>query len=92
MNIVTLLIIYIVVVFILPRFFIPYLGFRKSKVPSRIPKEMQKTISKLKKQSKNKEDFLLNINTFSKEVKIWREISDKFEDILAKHKIKKIIV
>ena len=43
-------------------------------------------------ESKNKEDFLLSIRTFSKEVKIWRKISDKFEDILAKHKIKKIIV
>ncbi|MCV0430472.1 hypothetical protein [Nitrosopumilus sp.] len=43
-------------------------------------------------ESKNKESFLMNLNAFSNEVKLWRDLSDKFENTLAKHKIKKISV
>ena len=50
---------YILLFFVLSRLCIPFLGVKKDRLPSKIPKDMEKTISKFKKQSKNnKEKFL----------------------------------
>ena len=43
-------------------------------------------------ESTDKESFLTNLNAFSNEVEILGGMSDKFENTLAKHKIKKITV
>lgn len=43
-------------------------------------------------ESTNKESFLKNVQAFDEESKILRNLSDKFEDKLARQKIKKILV
>ncbi|MFH1522285.1 MAG: hypothetical protein ABIE43_00520 [Patescibacteria group bacterium] len=57
-TIITIIIVYILLVFILARFFIPHLSFRKKPIPDKIPDSMEKVIRTLKIESKNKEDFL----------------------------------
>ncbi len=59
-----ILIIYIVGFFILSRLFIPNLGFKKSPLPKKIPKEILKKIKKLKARSKNKKHYLRNVYNY----------------------------
>ena len=53
--------------FFLSRLFIPYLGFRRRKLPKALPKGMLKTIEKIKKRSKTKKDVLINSADFLSE-------------------------
>ena len=48
---------YLLLFFVLSRLLVPYLNSKIS-IPKRIPTDMQKIIKNLKKQSKNKKDFL----------------------------------
>ncbi len=50
---------YIFLFFFISRILIPYLGFKKSGLPDKIPQEMQKEINRLKKRAKSKREFLL---------------------------------
>lgn len=59
-----ILVIYIFIVFIISRFTIPYLKFRKSRIPDKIPKSMEETINSLKKKSQSKKEFLENAYSF----------------------------
>ena len=44
--------------FFVARFFVPHLGFWKSKLPDRIPQSMADKINELKRKSKSSSDFL----------------------------------
>jgi hypothetical protein len=48
---------YFLLFFVLSRFFIPYFN-KRIYIPEQIPKDMEKVINNLKKQSKNKKEFL----------------------------------
>jgi len=55
------LILFFFSVFFLSRIFVPNLGFKRSKIPRKLPKEFEEAIIKLRKQSKNKEDYARKI-------------------------------
>jgi hypothetical protein len=62
MNIVLQVIIIIFVIvefclFFLSRLFVPNLGFKRTKLPKELPLEFQRIINRLKKQSKDKEEY-----------------------------------
>ncbi|MEK6907330.1 MAG: hypothetical protein AABW45_02285 [Nanoarchaeota archaeon] len=62
LNIITaLIIIFFTCIFFLSRIFVPNLGFRRSRLPRELPKEFENAIIKIKKQSKDKEDFAKKI-------------------------------
>ncbi len=50
--------VYILTVFVLSRFFIPYLGFTEEKIPERLPAGMQAKIDELKLKAGSAEEFL----------------------------------
>jgi len=52
---------YFMTFFILSRLLIPNLGFKKSRIPKRIPKRMFLAIKKLKNKSRNKNEYLKNV-------------------------------
>lgn len=54
----TIVVIYIIVVFILSRFFIPHLRFFKDKFPEKIPDNMEKVIIDLKAKANSNKEFL----------------------------------
>ena len=56
--------VYIFVVFILSRFIIPYLKFWKSKIPDKLPEDMEKAIKSIKAKSKSQKEFLENAYSF----------------------------
>lgn len=58
LEIILIILLYILVIFVLSRLIIPHLGFKKEPLPTKIPKSMQQAINKIKKRSKNKNDFL----------------------------------
>ncbi len=51
------LMIYMLVIFVFSRLFVPHLGFRKEPLPRVIPKSMEKEIGRLKKRYKSPLDF-----------------------------------
>jgi hypothetical protein len=53
-----IVIVYILIVFVLSRLFIPHLGFIKDKLPEKIPTNWEKIISELKNRAQSKNDFL----------------------------------
>jgi len=53
-----IVILYVFIVFVLSRLFIPHLGFSKDKLPAPIPVNWEKAINDLKNQSRSKDDFL----------------------------------
>jgi hypothetical protein len=50
--------IYIFTIFFLTRLIVPNMGFRKSKLPEKIPESMQRAINKIKRESHSKHEFL----------------------------------
>ena len=58
------LILFFFSVFFLSRIFVPNLGFKRSKIPRELPKEFEEAIIKLKKQSKNKDDYAKKIYNY----------------------------
>ena len=60
-TILSSVVIYSLMFFVLSRFFIPHLGFKKLKVPKRLPKNVSLMIYRLKKKSKNRYDYLKNV-------------------------------
>lgn len=50
--------------FLLSRFFIPNLGFKRDKLPNKLPKEFQIAINKIRLSSKNKKDFAKKIYNY----------------------------
>jgi hypothetical protein len=79
-----IIIIYFFAVFFLSRLFIPNLGFKKGKLPNKIPKEFEKIINQIKKKSKNKEYFAINIYNYlsnrfySKPLSTWTNFNSLF--------------
>jgi hypothetical protein len=61
---ISLILIYIAIFFLASRLIIPNLGFAKSKLPKKIPNEINKRIRLLKKSSKNKKEYLINTYNF----------------------------
>ncbi len=59
-----ILFVYLVVVFIGSRLIIPYLGFKRTKLPPQIPPELFGTIRTLNQSSKDNLDFLKNSYNF----------------------------
>lgn len=55
-----ILILYVFVVFILPRFLVPNYGLVKSKLPSTLPSEWQDIVDELNKTSNTQEAYLKN--------------------------------
>lgn len=49
---------YFIIVFVLSRFFIPHLGWRKEKLPEDIPAVWQSEIDNLKKRAASRQEFL----------------------------------
>jgi hypothetical protein len=55
---------YILTFFVLSRCFVAFLGWRKERIPSKIPKSMHHKIISIKKKSKGKKEFLLRAFRF----------------------------
>lgn len=53
-----IVVIYLLIVFILSRFVVPYLGFKDKQLPDKIPEDMQKAIEELKNKANSKNEFL----------------------------------
>ncbi|HET9946541.1 MAG TPA: hypothetical protein VFQ63_00610 [Patescibacteria group bacterium] len=53
-----LILFYLFLVFVVPRFIVPNYGFTKSSLPSKIPQRFQEVIEKLTKESSSQEEFL----------------------------------
>jgi hypothetical protein len=49
---------YVFLWFFMSRLVIPYLGFKKTPIPDKIPKEIENAIKELKKKNKTKESYL----------------------------------
>lgn len=54
------IIIYSIIVFIISRLCIPHLGFKKSKLPKKLPLSLKLKIKELKLKSKNRKEYLRN--------------------------------
>ncbi len=59
-----LLAIYIVFIYLFSRLVIPFLGFKKTKIPLEISSEFEEVINKINKKSKTDYDFLKNSYDF----------------------------
>jgi len=64
MELFIFILLYIFVVFIGVRLFVPYFGFTKSPLPSRIPDDFDQTIHKINQQSKTNHEYLQNAYNF----------------------------
>ncbi len=56
-RLIEVFILYLVIVFIFSRLFVPHLGFRKEPLPKKIPKSLLNTIAKLKRKNKTPLSF-----------------------------------
>ena len=59
-----IILLYFFLIFFVSRFFIPHLGFRKDKLPNKIPKSMENEIRKLKHISHSKHELLTKTYDF----------------------------
>ena len=55
--IIGIIIVYILCMFVLSRFLVPHLGFKKDSLPKKLPKSMETAILKLKRKHKDPLDF-----------------------------------
>lgn len=62
--IISIIALYVLIVHILPRLILTHYGFKKSKLPKKIPKDMLKAINSIKRKSKNKTQYLKNSYNF----------------------------
>jgi len=57
-TVIIIIALYIIIVFILIRLFIPHFGFKCKSLPDKIPLEMEKVINELKSKAKSAGEFL----------------------------------
>jgi len=57
-EVIFVILIYIIVVFGLSRFFIPHLGFSRDSLPEKIPEDMERIIDRLKSKTNSPKEFL----------------------------------
>ena len=79
-SILAFLLLFLISMFFLSRIFVPNLGFKRSKIPRKLPKEFEEAIIKLRKQSKNKEDYAKKIYDYlgkrfkGEPADVWKEM------------------
>lgn len=56
----SLIIGYLFIIYVLPRLVVPYYGFTKTKLPTKLPADWQVVVDDLKKTSKTQEAYLRN--------------------------------